>query len=118
MDNVKNFYDMKALVIENLENSVCLEFNDLEQYLQKYQKMYQMYEVLEGKNTNSYKEKILTNVKILIDTHKNKIRNRLNVETENFAEISNDYSNFIAYLISLQQQYPEFKDAIEIDDLI
>jgi len=118
MDNLKNFYEMKKLAIEDLESTVSLELNDLEQYFEKYDKLYHIYEFVESENANLYKEKILTNVKILVDTQKNKIKSRINHETNNLVEVSNEYSNFIAYLITLQEKYPVFKNVIEIDDII
>lgn len=118
MDNVKNFYEMKALAMEYFENTICLELNDLEQYFLKYHKLYQMYTLLETDYACMYKEKILTNVKVLIDTYKNKIKNRLAYETNNFAEISEEYSNLIMYLLNLQKKYPEFQKIIEIDDIV
>lgn len=118
MDNLKNFYEMKKMAIEDLESTVRLELNDLEQYFEKYDKLYRIYEFLESENAEVYKKKILNNVKILVETQKDKIKGRLNHETNNLVEISNDYSNFIAYLITLREKYPAFKCVIEIDDII
>lgn len=118
MDNLKSFYEMKELAIEDLENTVRLELNDLEQYLKKYDQLYRIYELVETENATQYKEKILTNVKILVDTQKSNIKNRLNHESDNLVEVSNDYSDFIAYLITLQEKFPVFKSVIEIDDII
>lgn len=118
MDNLKSFYEMKELAIEDLENTVRLELNDLEQYLEKYNQLYHIYELVKTENATQYKEKILTNVKTLVETQKNDIKSRLNHESNNLVEVSNDYSNFIAYLITLQEKYPIFKNVIEIDDII
>lgn len=118
MDNLKNFYEIKQSAIEDLENTVRLELNDLEQYFEKYDKLYRIYEFVESENAALYKERILTNVKILVDTQKNKIKSRLDNETNNLVQISNDYSDFIAYLITLQERYPNFKSVIEIDDIL
>lgn len=118
MDNIKNFYEIKNLAMKDFENNICLEFNDLEQYFQKYYKLYQMYDFIDNEQSSIKKEKILTNVKILIDTHKNKIKSRLHSDHDNLIEISNEYSNFIANLLYLQEKYPKFKEIIEIDDIV
>lgn len=108
------FYELKTLTLKEIEKSFYLKFDTLEQYLQNYQRMYLLCDLLEEKKKTYYQKIILENIYILIESYKNKF---CYLEQESNSSVFLDTIKLKKYLLSLKKQYSIFQEVIVIDDI-
>lgn len=108
------FYELKNSALKELDNSFYLPKDNIESYLNNYRRLYLLCNLLDDDKREYHQKKILENVYVLIEYHKNKYND---LENEINSSIITDTLNIKPYLIDLKNKYPLFESVIIVDDI-